>query len=108
VIERILKCSKLEIQVNSRSTKDVETACVISMAYIFFIYHCYIMRILGEESYPQAIYLGCYGEKMGDDKNRLLKFPHERYEDNTPQKCSEECFKIGFLYSGTTNGEKLG
>lgn len=66
------------------------------------------VNFAGEESYPQAIYLGCYGEKMGDDKNRLLKFPHERYEDNTPQKCSEECFKIGFLYSGTTNGEKLG
>ncbi|XP_025406121.1 uncharacterized protein LOC112680294 isoform X2 [Sipha flava] len=65
-------------------------------------------RNTSEESYPQAIYLGCYGEKMGDEKNRLLKFPHERYEDNTPQKCSEECFKIGFLYSGTTNGEKLG
>uniref|UniRef100_A0A2H8TH86 non-specific serine/threonine protein kinase n=1 Tax=Melanaphis sacchari TaxID=742174 RepID=A0A2H8TH86_9HEMI len=63
---------------------------------------------IGEEKYPQAIYLGCYGEKMGDDKNRLLKFFHKKYWDNTPQKCSEECFKIGFLYSGTTNAEEEG
>ncbi|XP_026823481.1 uncharacterized protein LOC113561334 isoform X2 [Rhopalosiphum maidis] len=63
---------------------------------------------IGEENYPQAIYLGCYEERKGDDNNRLLKFPHERYPDNTPQKCSEECFKIGFLYSGSTNGEQEG
>lgn len=74
----------------------------------FFFLPLYIMCILGEESYPQAIYLGCYWEKMGDDKNRLLKFFHEHYVDNTPQKCSEECFKIGFLYSGTTYGESPG
>ncbi|XP_060876389.1 uncharacterized protein LOC132949489 isoform X2 [Metopolophium dirhodum] len=74
----------------------------------FKMFKTYNTSIIGEEKYPQAIYLGCFGERMGDDKNRLLKFPHERYDDNSPQKCSEECFKIGFLYSGTTNGEKQG
>ncbi|VVC27971.1 Hypothetical protein CINCED_3A001078 [Cinara cedri] len=58
-----------------------------------------------EESYPQAIYLGCYKENKFDDRNRLLKVPYKGFPDNTPQKCSEECFKIGFLYSGTTYGK---
>lgn len=57
----------------------------------------------GEENYPKAIYLGCYDESKKDDDHRLLKYPYKSFPDNTPQKCSEECFKLGYLYSGTTN-----
>lgn len=77
-----------------------------TIEFVFFFFYIYIERwcLKDEASYPRAIYLGCYKENTYDEYNRLLKFPHEGYPDNVPQKCSEECFKIGFLYSGTTNG----
>ncbi|XP_050059331.1 uncharacterized protein LOC114123800 isoform X3 [Aphis gossypii] len=103
----------------SKLMKEIDDDCNVSCSAAengpnemcqthFKIFKTYNSSKIGEEKYPQAIYLGCFGERMGDDKNRLLKFPHERYRDNTPQKCSEECFKIGFLYSGLTNGEEQG
>lgn len=55
-------------------------------------------------SYPIAIYLGCYSETPNDDENRLLKGPAQPYPDNTPQRCSEICYKMGYLYFGVTYG----
>lgn len=54
--------------------------------------------------YPIPIYLGCYVETPNVNEIRLLKGTVESLENNTPQKCSETCFNMGYLYFGVTNG----
>ncbi|XP_025423118.1 uncharacterized protein LOC112692604 isoform X2 [Sipha flava] len=57
-------------------------------------------------SFPIPIYLGCYSEIPNDEGNRLLKGPAQPYSNNTPQRCSEICFKKGYLYFGVTYGSE--
>lgn len=59
---------------------------------------------MGHGGYPIPIYLGCYAETPNDDENRLLKGPAGPLNYNTPQKCSEKCFNMGFLFFGVTYG----
>jgi len=54
--------------------------------------------------YPIPIYLGCYFETSNVNEIRLLRGTSEILKNNTPQKCSEICFNMGYLYSGVTNG----
>lgn len=61
-------------------------------------------NFLRHGGFPIPIYLGCYFETPNDYKNRILKGQNVHYVDNTPQKCSEFCFKMGYLYFGVTNG----
>ncbi|KAL4131837.1 hypothetical protein QTP88_009086 [Uroleucon formosanum] len=61
-------------------------------------------NFMGHGGYPIPIYLGCYAETPNDDENRLLKGPAGPYTYNTPQKCSEICFKMGYLFFGVTYG----
>lgn len=62
---------------------------------------------MGHGGYPIPIYLGCYAETPNDDENRLLKGSAGPYTYNTPQKCSEICFKMGYLFFGVTYGYLL-
>eukprot|EP00102_Acyrthosiphon_pisum_P012999 XP_008182377.1 PREDICTED: uncharacterized protein LOC100165182 [Acyrthosiphon pisum] len=57
-------------------------------------------------SFPIPIYLGCYSETPNDDENRLLKGPAGPYNNNTPQRCLEICFRMGYLYFGNTYGSE--
>ncbi|CAH1711664.1 unnamed protein product [Aphis gossypii] len=57
-------------------------------------------------SFPIPIYLGCYSETPNDDENRILKGPAGPYNNNTPQRCSEICFRMGYLYFGNTYGSE--
>ncbi|XP_022166764.1 uncharacterized protein LOC111031217 [Myzus persicae] len=66
------------------------------------ISHNYIER----GSFPIPIYLGCYSETPNDDENRLLKGPAGPYNNNTPQRCLEICFRMGYLYFGNTYGSE--
>lgn len=59
---------------------------------------------MGHGGYPIPIYLECYAETPNDDENRLLKGPAGPYTNNTPQKCSEICFKMGYLFFGVSYG----
>ncbi|VVC39997.1 Hypothetical protein CINCED_3A002549 [Cinara cedri] len=63
-------------------------------------------NFIGHGGYPIPIYLGCYSETPGDDENRLLKGPAQPYNNNTPERCSEICFKMGYLYFGVTYGSE--
>jgi len=60
-------------------------------------------NFLGNGGYPLSIYLGCYSEIANDPENRLLKGPVKSFDKNTPQKCLEMCFNLGYLYFGLTN-----
>lgn len=63
-------------------------------------------NFMGHGGYPIPIYLGCYAETPNDDENRLLKGPAGPLNYNTPQKCSEKCFNMGFLFFGVTYGSE--
>ncbi|XP_050420558.1 uncharacterized protein LOC126833331 [Adelges cooleyi] len=63
-------------------------------------------NFISRGGYPTAIYLGCYAENANDPENRLLKGPAQPYNNNTPQKCSEICFKMGYVYAGVTYGSE--
>ncbi|XP_050537386.1 uncharacterized protein LOC126903300 isoform X2 [Daktulosphaira vitifoliae] len=60
--------------------------------------------LVSRGSYPIAMYLGCFAENANDEENRLLKNPIGPNNHNTPQKCSEICFKKGYVYAGVTYG----
>jgi len=61
-------------------------------------------NFVGHGSFPIPIYLGCYAESPNDDENRILKGQAGPYNNNTPQKCLEICFMMGYLYFGNTYG----
>ncbi|XP_026809559.1 uncharacterized protein LOC113551491 [Rhopalosiphum maidis] len=63
-------------------------------------------NFVGHGSFPIPIYLGCYAETPNDDENRILKGPAGPYNNNTPQKCLEICFMMGYLYFGNTYGKE--
>lgn len=80
--------------------------CITYFLMLIFLFYCFLVsyNYIERGSFPIPIYLGCYSETPNDDENRLLKGPAGPYKNNTPQRCLEICFRMGYLYFGNTYG----
>ncbi|XP_050533043.1 uncharacterized protein LOC126901001 isoform X2 [Daktulosphaira vitifoliae] len=109
VYKSACRCSRKYV---SKLMKEIDENCInyncFKNSSCFNFFQMYTTGVSDTNSFPREIYLGCLQERVSDDDNRLLKTFLNHYLDNSPQKCSEECFKNGYLYSGLTNGYILG
>lgn len=80
---------------------------LIILSVVFIFQFAVTDSFVKHGSFPIPIYQGCYFEIPNDDGNRLLKGPAQSYNNNTPQRCSENCFKMGYLYFGVTYGYRI-